>query len=258
MKGETCHKFVKERKTLFKNFFSFSDNSWEWVEDETLKWMSHHPSVLDKICLCSLNVEELPIIMSFFTFKSDQTGKLQREIDKRCTCLLFCPFRWSVRDTSFSFTFIAFYLLLLSPGVNFINIQHTAFLLVDPKSVKKIDNLTVFFTLLESASVKAVRKTLMKLSPKSYLVFLFIRHSNLSLHEWKKNRKKVIARSSNHILLNFWHWMEYQIRLRRSTKIGFKKLTNKSNKGVFLLSMVSFHTEISRFWRQSYKINLVV
>ncbi len=50
-------------------------------------------------------------------------------------------------------------------GVNFINVLHTAFTLVDPKSVKKIDNLTVFFTLLGSASVKAVRRTLMKLSP---------------------------------------------------------------------------------------------
>jgi hypothetical protein len=30
-------------------------------------------------------------------------------------------------------------------GVNFINILHTAFTLVDPKSVKKIDNLTAFF-----------------------------------------------------------------------------------------------------------------
>jgi len=38
-------------------------------------------------------------------------------------------------------------------------------MLVDPKSVKKIDNLTVFFTLLRSASVKAVRRMLMKLSP---------------------------------------------------------------------------------------------
>jgi len=37
--------------------------------------------------------------------------------------------------------------------------------LVDPKSVKKIDNLAVFFTLLGSASVKAVPRTLMKLSP---------------------------------------------------------------------------------------------
>ncbi len=47
---------------------------------------------------------------------------------------------------------------IMTPGVNFINIQRTAFTLVDPKSVKKIDNLTVFFTLLGSASVKAVHR----------------------------------------------------------------------------------------------------
>ncbi len=62
---------------------------------------------------------------------------------------------------------IALHITLMkpTPGVNFFNILHTAFALVDPKSVKKIDNLTVFFTLLGSASVKAVRRTLMKLSP---------------------------------------------------------------------------------------------
>ncbi len=49
-------------------------------------------------------------------------------------------------------------------GVDSINVLRTAFTLADPKSVKKIDNLTVFFTLLRSASVKAVRKMLMKLS----------------------------------------------------------------------------------------------
>ena len=51
-------------------------------------------------------------------------------------------------------------------GVNFTNILLEAFKLVDPESVKKIDNLTVFFTLLGSASVKAVCKTLKKLSPE--------------------------------------------------------------------------------------------
>jgi len=56
-------------------------------------------------------------------------------------------------------------LALLRSGVNFINIQRTAFMLVDPKSVKNIDNLTVFFTLLGSASVKSVCRMLMKLSP---------------------------------------------------------------------------------------------
>jgi len=47
----------------------------------------------------------------------------------------------------------------------FINVLSTAFTLLDPKSVKKIDNLTVFFMLLGSESIKAVQRTLMKLSP---------------------------------------------------------------------------------------------
>ena len=48
---------------------------------------------------------------------------------------------------------------IFPPVVNFINILCTAFMLVDPKSVKKIDNLTVFFTLLGIASVKAEHRT---------------------------------------------------------------------------------------------------
>jgi hypothetical protein len=56
-------------------------------------------------------------------------------------------------------------LMKSTPGVNFINILRTAFMLIDPKSIKKIDNLTDFFTLLGSARLKAVRRTLIKLSP---------------------------------------------------------------------------------------------
>jgi len=41
----------------------------------------------------------------------------------------------------------------------------SSFTLVDPKSIKKIDNFTVIFTLLGSARVKAEHKTLMKLRP---------------------------------------------------------------------------------------------
>ncbi len=51
-----------------------------------------------------------------------------------------------------------------SSGVNFTNVLQAAFMLIDPESIKKIDNLTVFFTLLGSARVKAVRRMLMKLS----------------------------------------------------------------------------------------------
>jgi len=54
----------------------------------------------------------------------------------------------------------------LSLGLIFINVLRTAFTLADPKSVKKIDHLTVFFTFLWSASVKAVCRMLIKLSLK--------------------------------------------------------------------------------------------
>jgi hypothetical protein len=50
-------------------------------------------------------------------------------------------------------------------GVNFIIVLRTAFTLIDPKSVKKIDKLTAFFTLLGSAHVKAVSRMLVKLTP---------------------------------------------------------------------------------------------
>jgi len=47
----------------------------------------------------------------------------------------------------------------LTPGV-----LHAAFTLLDPESVKKIDNLTVFFTLLGSGHIKAVHRTLIKMT----------------------------------------------------------------------------------------------
>jgi len=52
--------------------------------------------------------------------------------------------------------------ILITAGVNFTNILCTAF---RSQKLKKIDNLTVFFTLLGAAHVKAVQRTLMKLSP---------------------------------------------------------------------------------------------
>ena len=51
------------------------------------------------------------------------------------------------------------------PGVNFTNVLRAAFTPADPKSGKKLLNLTVFFALSGSASVKAARRTLMKLTP---------------------------------------------------------------------------------------------
>ncbi len=53
----------------------------------------------------------------------------------------------------------------MTTGVNFINILCTAFALVDPKSIKNTVKSSVPFMLLGSMSVKAVHRTLMKLSP---------------------------------------------------------------------------------------------
>jgi len=54
---------------------------------------------------------------------------------------------------------------MLLTRLNFINVLRTAFTLTDPESVKKRVKLSIFFTLLGSTSVKAVSRTLMKLSP---------------------------------------------------------------------------------------------
>jgi len=54
----------------------------------------------------------------------------------------------------------------LPPEVNFINILPAAFTSTDPKSVKKTDNLTVFFMLSGSALAKAARRMLMKSTPE--------------------------------------------------------------------------------------------
>ncbi len=56
-------------------------------------------------------------------------------------------------------------LMTLTPGVDFINALHTAFALVDPKSVRTQSSCQYLLKLLGSTSVKAVRRTLMKSTP---------------------------------------------------------------------------------------------
>ncbi len=53
----------------------------------------------------------------------------------------------------------------LTPGVNFINILLSTFMLPEPKSVKWQCWLDCFFAHLGSTCVKAVSRTLMKLTP---------------------------------------------------------------------------------------------
>ena len=52
-----------------------------------------------------------------------------------------------------------------TPGANFINILRASFTPTDPKSTKKLLDLTVFFMFLGSELVKAAHRTLMKLTP---------------------------------------------------------------------------------------------
>jgi len=56
-------------------------------------------------------------------------------------------------------------LVKLTPGLNFINVVSTYFTLADPKSVKRYCRLDLVLTLLGSAHVKAVLRTLMILAP---------------------------------------------------------------------------------------------
>ena len=53
----------------------------------------------------------------------------------------------------------------LTPGADFINILHTAFTPVVPQSVRTQSSCQYLFTLLGSTHVKAVHRTLMKLTP---------------------------------------------------------------------------------------------
>ena len=55
-------------------------------------------------------------------------------------------------------------LVILSPEVDFTNVLHVSFVFEDGKSIKNRDDLTVFFMLSGSMSVKALPKTLMQLT----------------------------------------------------------------------------------------------
>jgi hypothetical protein len=66
---------------------------------------------------------------------------------------------------------------VLISGVNFINVLRTAFVLVEILKAWELSQvISIFFTLLGSASIKVVRRTLMKLSPGvNFINVLFAR-----------------------------------------------------------------------------------
>ena len=57
--------------------------------------------------------------------------------------------------------------ILVSTGVNFINILRAAFVRADPKSAKKTVQSISFFVILLSAHVKAVHKNIGEINPRS-------------------------------------------------------------------------------------------
>jgi hypothetical protein len=56
-------------------------------------------------------------------------------------------------------------ILWITPGLNFINVLRTAFTHIDPESVRIQSNPQYLFMPSGSTSVKAVRRTLVKLTP---------------------------------------------------------------------------------------------
>jgi len=63
--------------------------------------------------------------------------------------------------------------MILTPGLDFINVLRTAFTLVVPQSVRTQSSCQYLFTLLGPMSVKAVRRTLMKLTPGVNFINVF-------------------------------------------------------------------------------------
>jgi len=64
------------------------------------------------------------------------------------------------------------------PSVNFINILWAAFMPPDTKSAKKTVKLSSFFALLGSLSVKAARRTLVKLTPRVWILIHYLYELN--------------------------------------------------------------------------------
>jgi hypothetical protein len=74
-----------------------------------------------------------------------------------------------------------------SLGLDFINVLRTAFTHVVPQSVRTQSSHQYLFTLLGPTSVKAVRRTLMKLSPGVNFINMFMRSFH-ALRYQKQNK----------------------------------------------------------------------
>jgi len=74
-------------------------------------------------------------------------------------------------------------LMKLTPGLDFINVLRTAFTPVAPQSVRTQSSCQYLFTLSGSTSVKAVRRTLMKLSPGRKMFVKLTEEDNVEVWE---------------------------------------------------------------------------
>jgi len=100
-------------------------------------------------------------------------------------------------------------------GDNFINVLQAAFEWADPKSVKKTDNLTVYFALSGSARAKAACRTLMKLTPG------FPRYMpQIETHKGSHARKLLVLRSWN-MCPNKIHNFDKRVHITRDTRYEF-------------------------------------
>jgi len=83
----------------------------------------------------------------------------------------------------------------LTPGLNLFNVLRTAFTCANPRSVKKTVKLSIFFILLGSTSVKAARKTLVKLTPDCHNYHFEVVRNILQKQFHKRNKLKLMALS---------------------------------------------------------------
>jgi len=89
-----------------------------------------------------------------------------------------------------------------------------SFSLIDPESVKKIDNLTATFTHLGSVSIKAANKMLMKLSPDISL------NGSIQIL-WLNSRWKVNSRLSFVALIQKTHLINPFFRYKKNIQFLF-------------------------------------
>ncbi len=101
--------------------------------------------------------------------------------------------------SNLNFRFCLLIILSERPSVNFTNVLHTAFAHVDPKCIKIYWGFDWIIKLSGSTRVKAVCRTLMKLSPSSSFMRSRSIHTVFSMFVRPQWKQKNIARSNSKI-----------------------------------------------------------